>query len=91
MNRFFDKNGVEFGIDVIKANLIKLNNADLTDALSKTDWYIVRSVDASSQKEVPQVIADQRLAVRTKCAAIENEIVAAVSVDELKQIYAKYL
>jgi hypothetical protein len=91
MNRFFDKDGVEFNIDVIKANLIKLNNADLTDALSKTDWYIVRSVDASSQKEVPQVIADQRLAVRTKCAVIENEIVAAVSVDELKQIYAKYL
>jgi hypothetical protein len=57
MNRFFDKDGVEFNIDVIKANLIKLNNADLTDALSKTDWYIVRSVDASSQKEVPQGIA----------------------------------
>ena len=91
MNRFFEKNGIEFDIDVIKNNLLNLNNADLTAALSKTDWYVIRSLDTSSQKQIPQAIAEQRLAARTRCANIESEIVAAISVDVLKQIYTEYL
>ena len=91
MNRFFEKDGIQFGIDVIKNNLITLNNADLAAALSKTDWYIVRLADASSQKEIPQAIMDQRLAARTRCATIESEINTSASVDDLKQIYTKYL
>lgn len=91
MNRFFEKNGIEFDIDVIKTNLLFLNNADLTAELAKTDWYIVRSIDSTSQKEIPQSIVDKRVAARTRHSSVEGEINNAASVDDLKQIYTNYL
>ena len=91
MNRFFEQNGTAFEINVVKDNLKKLVAADLTDALGKTDWYIIRSLDSTSQKIVPSQISEQRLAARTLATTIESKIDAAGSVSELQEIYTAYL
>ena len=91
MNRFFEQNGTALEINVVKDNLSKLVAADLTAALSKTDWYIVRSLDSTSQKSVPPQISEQRLAARTLATTIESKIDDASSVSELQEIYTIYL
>ena len=91
MNRFFEKNGTALELNVVKDNLKKLVSADLTAALSKTDWYIIRSLDSTSQKIVPAQISEQRLAARTLAITIESKIDEAGSVSELQEIYTAYL
>ena len=91
MNRFFEKNGTAFEINVVKDNLKKLVVADLTAALSKTDWYIIRSLDSTSQKSVPSQISEQRLAARTLATTLESKIDEAISIDKLQEIYTSYL
>ena len=91
MNRFFEKNGTAFEINVVKDNLKKLVAADLTAALGKTDWYIIRSLDSTSQKIVPSQISEQRLAARTLATTIESKIDEAGSISELQEIYTAYL
>ena len=91
MNRFFEKNGTAFEINVVKDNLKKLVAADLAGALSKTDWYIIRSLDSTSQKSVPTQISEQRLAARTLATTIESKIDEADSVSKLQEIYTAYL
>jgi hypothetical protein len=91
MNRFFEQNGTAFEINVVKDNLRKLVSADLTAALSKTDWYIIRSLDSTSQKSVPSQISEQRLAARTLATTIESKIDAAGSISDLQEIYTSYL
>lgn len=91
MNRFFEKDGTALEINVVKDNLKKLVAADLTAALSKTDWYIIRSLDNTTQKSVPPQISEQRLAARTLATTIESKIDEAASVSELQKIYTSYL
>ncbi len=91
MNRFFEQNGTAFEINVVKDNLKKLVAADLAGALSKTDWYIIRSLDSTSQKSVPSQISEQRLAARTLATTLESKIDAAGSISDLQEIYTSYL
>ena len=91
MNQFFEQNGTAFEINVVKNNLKKLVAADLANALSKTDWYILRFLDSTSQKNVPSQISEQRLATRTLALTIESKIDAASSVSELQEIYTNFL
>jgi hypothetical protein len=91
MNRFFEQNGTTFEINVVKDNLKKLVNADLTAALNKTDWYIIRALDSTSQKSVPSQISEQRLAARTLATTIESKIDKASLISDLKEIYTIYL
>lgn len=91
MNRFFEQNGTAFEISVVKDNLKKLVAADLAGALSKTDWYIIRALDSTSQKIVPAQISEQRLAARTLATTIESKIDEAGSVSKLQEIYTAYL
>lgn len=91
MNRFFEKDGIKFDIDTIKANLKTLNNADLAYTLNKTDWYVVRAVDVTSNKDIPQSVIDARTAARKQCVNVENEINNATTIKELEQVYNSYL
>ena len=91
MNRFFEQNGTAFEINVVKDNLKKLVAADLAGALSKTDWYVIRSLDSTSQKNVPSQISEQRLAARTLATTLESKIDDAGSISELQEIYTSYL
>jgi hypothetical protein len=91
MNRFFEKNGTALELNVVKDNLKELVAADLTAALSKTDWYIIRSLDITNQKIVPQQISEQRLVARTLATTIESKIDEANSVSQLQEIYTSYL
>jgi hypothetical protein len=91
VNRFFEQNGTALEINVVKDNLKKLVSADLTAALSKTDWYIIRALDSTSKKSVPSQISEQRLATRTLALTIESKIDGASSVSELQEIYTDFL
>lgn len=51
--------------------------------LSRTDWFIVRSVDPSSEREVSVEVLEERELIRQKSNEKEQAIAAAQSVEEL--------
>lgn len=92
MNRFFqNEQGVAFDIDVVKNNLLKLNNADLKAYLSNTDWQIIRANDPTSQKPVNQEVLNGRQQKRKLCENIELKINQSNTIKELEDIYNQYL
>lgn len=91
MNRFFEKDGVQFDIKTIKTNLKALNNADLAAALSKTDWQVTRANDPTSQKPIDDVVMSSRQSSRDRAIIVEAEIEKAETYDNLVVIYNKYL
>ena len=92
MNRFFKStDNVQFTIEQIKTNLLILVNADLKAKLSKTDWYIIRANDSTSQKNIPNEILSERQSSRDLAIFLENEINKADTIEQLEEIYKQYL
>jgi len=92
MNRFFKSiDNVQFTIEQIKTNLLVLVNADLKAKLSKTDWYIIRANDSTSQKNIPNEILSERQSARDLAIFLENEISKADTIEQLEEIYKQYL
>ena len=92
MNRFFKSiDNVQFTIEQIKTNLLILVNADLKAKLSKTDWYIIRANDSTSQKNIPNEILAERQSSRDLAIFLENEINKADTIIQLEEIYKQYL
>jgi hypothetical protein len=87
MNRFFEIENVQRPIEDIRNDLFKLNTAKLAWLLSKTDWYVVRAADPSSQKEIPQEMIAERRAQRENAVAIESQISSATTYDEMVLIF----
>jgi hypothetical protein len=87
MNRFFEVESVQRPIEDIRGDLLKLNAAKLAGLLSKTDWYVVRAADPSSQKEIPQAMIAERQAHRDNAIAVEGQISSANTYDEMVLIF----
>ena len=56
----------------LKENRIKHFKSIINSELSKTDWYIIRSIDNGT--EVPSDITDARAELRTQTETVESEI-----------------
>lgn len=56
----------------LKENRIKHFKSIINSELSKTDWYIIRSIDNGT--EVPSDITDARAELRTQSDTVESEI-----------------
>lgn len=56
----------------LKEQAINNFKAVINSELSKTDWYIIRSIDNGT--EVPSDITDQRAELRTQTETVESEI-----------------
>jgi len=92
MNRFFKSpDNVQFTIEQIKTNLLRLVNADLKAKLSKTDWQVIRANDSTSQKNIPNEILSERQSARDLAIFLENEISKADTIEQLEEIYKQYL
>jgi hypothetical protein len=90
MNRFFEIENVQRPIEDVREDLFKLNAAKLAKLLSKTDWYVVRAADPSSQKEIPQAMIAERQAHRADAIAVESQISSAVTYNEMLLIFKNH-
>ena len=80
-----DKSVGDLKDEGLKTRLIQNLKQEVSDDLSKTDWYIVRKADAGTA--VPSVITTHRAAVRTKAAEMETAITNASNTPALETLY----
>tara|TARA_R100000306_G_scaffold62009_2_gene66608 strand:- start:196 stop:753 length:558 start_codon:yes stop_codon:yes gene_type:complete len=71
-------------IDTIKASMLQSINETLSNALSSTDWIIIRKIDTG--KEPPSDLVKWRTDCRAKAAELETLISAKNTVGELESL-----
>ena len=71
-------------IDIIKAYMLQTINETLSNALSSTDWIIIRKIDTG--KEPPSDLVKWRTDCRAKATELETLISAKNTVDELESL-----
>ncbi len=69
----------------LKYNLIKTLKQQVSNELSRTDWYITRNTEKSTA--IPSAISTHRDAVRTKQAEMETAITNASNTPALETLY----
>jgi len=69
----------------LKYNLIKTLKQQVSNELSRTDWYITRNTEKSTA--IPSAISTHRDAVRTKQAEMEIAITNASDTSALETLY----
>ena len=84
-----DENGDELDpvvvIEGLKTKLIRDLKKQVSNELSKTDWYITRNTEKSTA--IPSSISTHRDAVRTKQAEMETSITNASDTPALETLY----
>ena len=68
----------------IRPKIIKQQKQIAAGLLSTTDWYVTRKSETDTA--IPSNVTTYRAAVRTACAARENEIAAAANVAALETL-----
>ena len=71
-------------LDQLKTNFIDQDRQTARQLLSDTDWYIIRLLEV--QSALPAGISTKRADIRAAQNTREQEINAATTVDELKQL-----
>ena len=69
----------------LKYNLIQTLKQQVSNELSRTDWYITRNTEKSTA--IPSAISTHRDAVRTKQATMETAITNASNTPALETLY----
>ena len=69
----------------LKTSLIRFLKDQVTNELSKTDWYIIRNTEKTT--EIPSAISTHRDLVRTRQATMETQITNAADTPALETLY----
>ena len=71
-------------LDDLKASEVSRAKSQANAMLASTDWYVVRRGETG--EPVPDTVATYRADVRNSCAAIESQIIASTTVEELQAV-----
>ena len=80
-----DKEVGDVKVEGLKTQLIRTLKQQVSNELSKTDWYITRNTEKSTA--IPSAISTHRDAVRTKQAEMETAITNASDTPALETLY----
>ena len=80
-----DKSVGDVKVEGLKTQLIRTLKQQVSNELSKTDWYITRNTEKSTA--IPSDISTHRDAVRTKQAEMETAITNASDTPALETLY----
>ena len=80
-----DKEVGDVKVEGLKTQLIRTLKQQVSNELSKTDWYITRNTEKSTA--IPSDISTHRDAVRTKQAEMETAITNASNTPALETLY----
>ena len=82
-----DEKGIEGEVATrgLKYNLIQTLKSQVANELARTDWYITRNTEKST--DIPSAVSTHRDAVRTKQAAMETAITNAADTAALETLH----